>query len=55
VPDWKPEIDKRLADLKLTLNRETAIIEELAEHLEDHYEELVDSRTTAAGAYRKSS
>jgi len=39
-PEWKDEIGKRLAGLKLTPTREAEIIEELAQHLEDGYQEL---------------
>jgi putative ABC transport system permease protein len=41
MPDWKPEIRKRLAGLKLALAREAEIVEELAQHLEDRYQELL--------------
>src|SRR6266481_1521834 len=43
--DWKPEIRQRLAELKLAPTREAEIVEELAQHLEDRFEEL---RTTGA-------
>jgi hypothetical protein len=43
VPDWKPEIRRRLAGLKLEPTREAAILEELAHHLDDHYAELLSS------------
>jgi len=45
VPEWKSDIRKRLASLKLELARENEIVEELAGHLEDRYRELL-----AAGA-----
>jgi hypothetical protein len=48
MPDWKPEIRQRLASLKLAPAREAAIVEELAQHLEDHYAESL-----AGGARRK--
>lgn len=35
--DWKQEIEQRLASLKLEPSREAEIVEELAQHLEDHY------------------
>src|SRR6267378_964322 len=38
--DWKKEILKRLADLRLAPAREAEIVEELTQHLEDCYEEL---------------
>ena len=41
MPDWKPEIRRRLARLQLAPTREAAIVEELAQYLEDHYAELL--------------
>ena len=41
MPDWKDQIRKRLAGLKLEPTREAAIIEELAQHLDDCYETLL--------------
>jgi len=38
--DWKPEIRRRLAEAKVAPAREEEIVEELAQHLEDHYQEL---------------
>ncbi len=40
MPDWKQEIRKRLAGLRLSPTREAEIVEELAHHLEDRYTEL---------------
>jgi putative ABC transport system permease protein len=37
MPDWKPEIRDRLANLRLA--RESEIVEELAQHLDDRYHE----------------
>jgi hypothetical protein len=53
VPDWKPEIRRRLADLKLAPTREAAIIEELAQHLDDYYAELLAGGATQAEAERR--
>lgn len=53
MPDWKPEIKERLAGLKLAPWREAAIVEELAEHLDDCYAELLASGLTQAAAYRQ--
>ena len=39
--EWKPEILRRLATLKLSSTRETEIAEEIAQHLEDRYQELL--------------
>lgn len=41
MPDWKPNIRPRLASLRLSPTRENEIIEELSQHLEDRYKELV--------------
>lgn len=46
MPDWKEEISKRLSFLKLDSTREVEIIEELAQHLEDRYCELVSGGAT---------
>lgn len=52
MPDWKAEISKQLVDLKLTPMREAAIVEELAQHLEDHYSALLANGTTEDEALR---
>jgi len=41
MPEWKPEILRRLAPLKLSPAREAEIAEEIAQHLEDRYHELL--------------
>jgi putative ABC transport system permease protein len=41
VPDWKPEIRKRLASLQIEPTRENEIVEEIAGHLEDRYQEML--------------
>src|SRR2546423_7396445 len=45
MPDFKVEIRARLAELQLSLVRETEIVEELSQHLEEEYE-----RTLSSGA-----
>ncbi len=52
MPEWKQEIRQRLAKLKLEPAREAAIIEELTQHLDDCYEELLASGATEAEAER---
>ena len=52
MPDWKDEIGKQLASLNLTPMRETEIIEELAQHLDDRHDELVSGGVTLEEAYR---
>src|SRR3982750_4915406 len=41
MPDWKKEISRRMAGLKLAPVRESEIVEELAQHLDDRYQELL--------------
>ncbi|HVN79884.1 MAG TPA: ABC transporter permease [Terriglobia bacterium] len=52
MPEWSHEIAPRLAELNLGPSREADIIEELAQHLEDRYQELLVGGTTEATAYR---
>src|ERR1700738_3787945 len=52
MPDWKEEIKKRLVDLHLAPAREAEIVEELAQHLEDRYRELLAEGTTSVEAER---
>ncbi len=52
MPDWKPEIRRRLADLNLAPTRESEIVEELARHFEDRYEELLAGGATEEEASR---
>ena len=40
MPEFRDEVRKRLAPLKLEPTREAAIVEELGQHLEDRFEEL---------------
>ena len=53
MPDWKPEIRGRLAGVKLQPAREAAIVEELAQYLEDCYAELLAGGATEAEAYQR--
>jgi putative ABC transport system permease protein len=39
MPDWRAELRLRLAELRLAPEREAAIVEELAHHLEDRYDD----------------
>lgn len=52
MPDWKQEILSRLASLKLEPAREAEIAEELAQHLEDRYQELAAGGATEDEARR---
>jgi putative ABC transport system permease protein len=53
MPEWKQEIRERLEPLKFAPTREAVIIEELAQYMEDYYEELLSSGATEAEAYRQ--
>src|ERR1041385_3387800 len=52
MPDWKTEIRPRMARLKLAPARESEIVEELAQHLDDHYQELLADGASASDAKR---
>ncbi len=52
MPNWKREIRQRLVGLKLEPTRETAIVEELAQHLDDCYAELLTGGATEEEASR---
>jgi predicted permease len=52
MPEWKPEILRRLAPLRLSPTREAEIADELAQHLEDRYQELLSLGTTDEEAIR---
>src|SRR5215472_2805377 len=53
MPDWKAEIRTRLIGLQLTPMREAAIVEELAQYLDDYYAELLSGGVTTAEAERQ--
>jgi putative ABC transport system permease protein len=50
VPDWKEEIRRQLAGLRIAPTRESEIVEELAQHLDDRYQELLGDGTSAGAA-----
>jgi len=50
--EWEEDIRRRLAGLKLPPAREAEIVEELAQHLEDRYQELVIGGATEDEARR---
>jgi putative ABC transport system permease protein len=52
MPDWKQEVRLRLAVLKIDPAREQEIVEELAEHLEDRYTELLSAGASPEYARR---
>ncbi len=53
MPDWKSQIRWRVTKLKLEPLREAAIVEELAQHLDDAYAELLAGGATEAEAYQQ--
>jgi putative ABC transport system permease protein len=53
MPDWKSLVRERLKPLRLTAAKESALSEELAQHLEDYYRELLSGGTSEAEAYRE--
>jgi hypothetical protein len=54
MPEWKQDILRRLTALKLSPTREAEIADELAQHLEDRYQELLASGQTEDAAYHTS-
>ncbi len=52
MPDWNDAIGARLKNLNLEGARERGIVEELADHLDDRYRELVESGEGQAAAFR---
>jgi hypothetical protein len=52
MPDWKTELRKQLSGLRLTPTREAEIVNELAEHLESRYEELLATGVSPSEAER---
>src|SRR5687767_10434501 len=52
MPDWKPEISRRLSALNLEAARELEIIEEVSQHLDDRYEELLNGGCSEEEARR---
>ncbi|MGA8673866.1 MAG: permease prefix domain 1-containing protein, partial [Candidatus Acidiferrales bacterium] len=52
MPEWKTEILRRLALLKLAPTREAEIADELAQHLEDRYQELLATGQSEDAAFR---
>src|SRR5262245_26780242 len=52
-PQWKSEIRLRLAGLHLAPTREAAVVEELAQYLEDYYADLLAGGASEAEAYEQ--
>ena len=52
MPDWKKQIRKQVAELRLAPGREAEIVDELAQHAEDRYRELKSGGMPDADAER---
>jgi predicted permease len=52
MPDWSMEISRRLSSLNLESSREVEIVEELSQHLDDRYHELISGGVTEENARR---
>lgn len=52
MPEWRDDVRRRLSPLNLPAAREAAIADELAQHLEDHYRELLAAGVDPAEAAR---
>ena len=53
MPDWTQHVRPRLSGLRLSPTREAEIIEELSQHLDDRYRELLAGGMSAAEATRE--
>jgi predicted permease len=52
MPNWKQEINRLLENLRIDPAREASIVEELSQHLEDRYEELLLAGNSESDARR---
>ena len=52
MPDWKVEIRRLLSPLRLPATREAEIVEELTQHLEDRYAQLIHSGARSDEAFK---
>ena len=52
MADWKGEVRRRLSGLRLKPTRESEIVEELSQHLEDRYEQSLRGGAGHEEAYR---
>jgi putative ABC transport system permease protein len=52
MPDWRPDIASRLGSLRLDPAREAEIIDELSQHLDQRYDELLSEGATDKEAFR---
>ena len=52
MPDWKMLVRERLAPLRMQAAAESALADEIAQHLEDHYRELRSGGASEEEAYQ---
>ncbi|HYO99374.1 MAG TPA: ABC transporter permease [Pyrinomonadaceae bacterium] len=52
MPDWKDEIRRLLSGLRLAPTREAEIVEELSQHLDDRFEQMLQGGASREEAYR---
>jgi putative ABC transport system permease protein len=52
MPDWRSEVRRAIADLKLDAGREEGVVEELAEGMSERYDELLRSGMDEEQAFR---
>ena len=52
MPDWRPEIARRLASFDLDPGHEAAVISELSQHLDQHYLDLLIKGIAEQDAYK---
>lgn len=53
MPDWKHEVEERLAGQRIDPARSAAIIEELSQHLQDRFQELISAGGAESEARRR--
>ena len=53
MPDWRDEVRRRLERARLDPIRRAAVVEELAQHLEDRYADLVAGGATDGEAEQR--
>ena len=52
MPNWEKEIRRQMSRLNLAPARESEIVEELAQHLDDRYQELLADGVSDTDAQR---
>jgi predicted permease len=53
MPDWKQQLETRLAGQRIEPARAAGIVEEMSQHLQDRYEELLSAGTPESEARRQ--